>query len=106
MLVAQSFLNHRNDGTMNLVVDHIDNNKLNNYFKNLQIISNRANCQKKVITKTSKYVGVCYDKSRKKWSSEIRHKDKRYKLGRFDNEQDAFLAYKSKLKEIESNKQI
>ena len=38
-LVAITFLNHKPNG-MKIVVDHIDNNKLNNNVKNLQLISN------------------------------------------------------------------
>lgn len=41
-LVARVFLNHIPNG-MASVIDHIDNNKLNNSVDNLQIISNREN---------------------------------------------------------------
>ena len=41
-IVAKEFLNHI-PNKMNLTIDHIDNNKLNNYVGNLQIISNRDN---------------------------------------------------------------
>ena len=42
-LVAMAFLNHIPDGTHNMVVNHIDNNKLNNHFNNLELVSNRYN---------------------------------------------------------------
>jgi hypothetical protein len=103
-LVAQYFLNHKTNGTLKLVIDHIDNNKSNNNFTNLQIITNRENCSKDKINKTSKYVGVSYDKYRNKWSAEIRENKKRHKLGRFENEYDAHLAYQNKLKEINNVK--
>ena len=40
-LVAMAFLNHIPNGYIGLVVDHIDNNKLNNNLENLQLISVR-----------------------------------------------------------------
>lgn len=44
-LMAITFLNHQY-GNRSLVVDHIDENPLNNKLSNLQIISNRDNCIK------------------------------------------------------------
>ena len=42
-LVVMTFLNHQPDGTHNIVVNHIDNNKLNNHVNNLELVSNRYN---------------------------------------------------------------
>lgn len=42
-LVAMAFLNHQPDGTHNIVVNHIDNNKLNNHVNNLELVSQRFN---------------------------------------------------------------
>ena len=64
-LVAEYFLNHKGDGSMLLVIDHIDNNKSNNRLDNLQVISNRENSSKtlkKIQVKNSyKYVGVTWN---------------------------------------------
>lgn len=102
ILVAKYFLKHDTDKSLKLVIDHIDNNKSNNHFSNLQIITNRENCSKDKPNKTSKYVGVSYDKFRNKWAAEIRENKKRHKLGRFNNEYDAHIAYQNKLKEIQN----
>lgn len=95
-LVAIVFLNHKPCGHK-LVVDHIDNNKLNNKFDNLQIISNRENCSKDKKNKTSLYVGVCWYKKTNKWLSCIRINGKKKHLGLFKNEIDAHFAYKNAL---------
>ena len=44
-LVAMAFLDHIPNG-MSSVVDHIDNNKLNNSLSNIQIVSNSENVRK------------------------------------------------------------
>jgi hypothetical protein len=44
-LVAMAFLNHKPCG-YELVVDHIDNNKLNNNLQNLQLITHSENLTK------------------------------------------------------------
>lgn len=100
-LVAIYFLGHKPNGMEN-VIDHIDNDKQNNNVSNLRIVSNRENCSKDKKNKTSKYIGVSFDKSRNKWVSEIRNKEKRYRLGRFNSEYEAYIAYQKKLKEIEN----
>lgn len=45
-LMAITYLNHIPDGTQNLVVDHINNNRLDNRLENLQIITQKENVQK------------------------------------------------------------
>lgn len=100
ILVAKAFLNHFTNGTLNKVIDHIDNNKENNKSDNLQIITNRENCSKDKKNKTSKYIGVSFDKSRNKWFACIRDKNKNHKLGRFNTEEEAKKAYDKKLQEI------
>lgn len=103
VLVAESFLNHVPDGYKK-VIDHIDSNKLNNNVSNLQIVTHRKNLSLGYKNKktSSKYTGVCWDKGRKKWLSNIYINKKHKYLGRFDNEYDAHLAYQNALKKIEN----
>lgn len=99
-LVAICFLNHKPDGTQNLVVDHINDNAHDNRLENLQIITSRENVSKKKGDYTSKYKGVCWHKATGKWRSKLSIKYKCYWLGIFNTEQEASEAYQNKLKEI------
>lgn len=85
-----------------MVIDHVDNNKRNNFYKNLQLITNRRNCSKdQNKNKTSsRFIGVRYRPERNKWSAEIRINGKKKFIGNFDCELAAAKAYKDKLKEI------
>ena len=102
-LVAMAFLNHTPNGHK-LVVDHIDNNKLNNNVENLQLITTRENTSKDRRGGSSKYVGVTWNKRDKKWRSEIRFNGKKKQIGLFKTEIEAHNAYQNKLKEINNEK--
>mgnify|MGYP001070438704 CR=1 FL=1 len=96
-LVAIAFLNHKSSNqNRDLVIDHIDGDKLNNNLSNLREVSpreNRTNYTNRIKT-TSKYTGVCWDKSRRKWIASIKVNGKQKNLGRFKKEKDAYLAYR------------
>ena len=98
-LISMAFLGHIPCGHK-LVIDHINNNPLDNSIKNLQIISTRENCSKDKINKSSKYTGVTWSKKCNKWLASIRISDKRKHLGSFSNEYDAHLAYQKALSEL------
>lgn len=98
-LVAVAFLNHEPCGHR-LVVDHIDDNKLNNRVENLQITTQRFNAYKTQAKYTSKYKGVYWNKSACKWMSSIYIGGKRKYLGLFTDEHEAHLAYQKKLLEV------
>lgn len=99
VLVAVSFLNHTPCG-YELVVNHKNFNRLNNYKSNLEIITTRKNTDLKHIPSSSKYVGVHFYKRSGKWAARIVFNRKRIHLGYYVNEYDAHLAYQKKLKEI------
>jgi len=98
-LVAESFLEHTPCGHK-VVVDHIDNNKLNNNVENLQLITQRDNSSKDKKGYSSKYVGVSWNKFNQKWATRITIKGKYKHLGYFINELDASKAYKVALKSV------
>lgn len=95
-LVAESFLNHKVCG-MKLVVNHIDLNKTNNSVSNLEIITNRENCNKKHLKSTSKYTGVSWHKRDNKWRAYIMINSKLKHLGYFKTEIEASEAYQKEL---------
>ena len=99
-LVAITFLNHTPCGHK-LVVDHINDNKLDNRLENLQLITNRENTCKTQGRYSSKYKGVTFCKRTKKWIAQIHLLDKKQKkLGYFNCELQASFAYENKLKEL------
>jgi hypothetical protein len=84
------------DCPKNMMVDHIDGNPLNNCKSNLRICTNSENLRNSDKRKdglTSKYKGVCFDKSRNNFMSQIQFNKKHYSLGRYTNEEDAAIAY-------------
>ena len=102
-IVAEVFLNHNPDGTMKIVVDHINNNKLDNRSCNLQLITQRENSSKDNFRRKtySKYIGVCWRKDTQKWIANIRINGKTKHLGYFTDELEAAKAYKSALNKLE-----
>ena len=95
-LVAIHFLNHEPNG-MKLVINHKDLNKLNNFYDNLEITTQRENANKKHLKSTSEFTGVGWHKKSKKWQAYINFKHKRKYLGLFENEIDAHNAYQNEL---------
>ena len=97
VLVAMAFLGHKPDG-YKIVVDHIDNNKLNNHVSNLQLISNRENTSKDKKNGTSKYTGVTWYNASNKWLAQIAINSKKKNLGLFETEDEAHETYQKALK--------
>jgi len=97
-LVAIAFLGHEPCG-YELVVDHIDNDPLNNFVENLQVITQRKNSVKNRKSK-SKYTGVDFIKVKGKFRARITMNGECIHLGLFDCELAAAKAYQDKLKSI------
>lgn len=97
-LLAIAFLNHVPDG-YKIVVDHIDNNPLNNRLDNLQLITHRENIGKD-LKGSSKYIGVSWSKSSKKWLARININGKNKHLGLFTSEIQAAKYYQYELQKL------
>jgi hypothetical protein len=104
-LVAMAFLNHEPCGHK-IVVDHKNNDKLNNRLENLQLISQRENSSKDKNGGTSKYTGVNWHKASNGWVSQITINGKRKHLGSFPCELEASKHYQAALKSIEEGTEI
>ena len=91
-LVAIEFIENKNNYDF---VNHIDKDKNNNCINNLEWCSSRENNthMRLSIKRTSKYTGVYFDKSRRKWYATIKYNKKQKFLGRFEIEEDARDAY-------------
>lgn len=81
-------------------VDHKNGDGLDNRRTNLRISTKAQNQmnQRKQKNRSSKYIGVSFDKSRNKWVSYYSINKKRFVIGRFENEIDAALARDEKVK--------
>jgi hypothetical protein len=77
------------------VVDHKNCDSLDNRRANLRLATRAQNSynRRKIKNATSKYIGVSFDKQKKKWQVQIRRKEKNIWLGRFKSEIEAARAY-------------
>lgn len=78
-----------------LHVDHINHNKIDNRKSNLRICSNAENMRNKRLISTNKsgYKGVCWNKIKKKWISQIKVNQTQMYLGTFADKKEAAQAY-------------
>lgn len=72
-------------------IDHEDQDKDNNRFKNLRDVTRTQNSRNHRRQKRNKsgMTGVHFDKARRKWTVQIRINYKQINLGRFENIEDA-----------------
>jgi hypothetical protein len=90
-LVALAFIENPEG---KLEIDHIDNNPSNNRVENLRWSTREENSRNTRIrsNNTSGVKGVCWDKSREKWSAEIKIDGIKVHIGRFNTIEEATLA--------------
>lgn len=83
------------------LIDHKDGDTLNNKKSNLRFCTPQENQRNKNSYKgsVSKFKGVCWDKSRKKWTAKINFEGTK-NLGRFEKETEAARAYNVAAKEL------
>lgn len=77
------------------LIDHVNQNPLDNRKKNLRFCSRSTNAMNCKIHKhnTSGYKGVSYSKSLNKWRAYIVVNDKQISLGCYHSKEEAALAY-------------
>jgi hypothetical protein len=101
-LVAMSFLGFSKNKN-GIIVDHINNDPLDNRLENLQVITQRENNSKDVKCTSSIFTGVCYHKKAGKWESYITINKKRKHIGLFKSEIEASNEYKKALELFKNN---
>lgn len=76
------------------LIDHIDQNKANNAFSNLRLVSYSQNAMNRGATKASKsgVKGVCWDSKANKYKASIRINGKAKHIGNFDTLESASAA--------------
>lgn len=84
------------------VVDHINQNKLDNRKSNLRDATKSLNALNSGMWGHNKsgYKGVSWSKQAKKWRATINVQKKQIHLGFFDTPEEAHQAYQSKLSEV------
>ena len=85
-----------------LVCDHVNHDGLDNRKQNLRnctISQNNAN-SRSARTSSSRYKGVSWNKTRKKWAAYIKKDSKQLFLGHFSSEIEAAKAYDKKAAEL------
>ncbi len=93
-LVAMAFLNYKINDHKG-VINHKNFDKSDNSIKNIEIISQRNNTNKKHINHSSKYTGV--SKFNNKWTATIFIEGKQVYLGIFESEIEASIYYEKAL---------
>ena len=82
------------------VIDHKDGDGLNNQRNNLRHVTFRQNLQNRHAPKIHKYPGVGFHKPTQKWHARITINRSVKSLGYYNNEFDAFEAYRNTVKEL------
>ncbi len=96
-LVAEAFLNHIPNGKQDVVVDHIDDDKLNNKLSNLQLVSQRFNVNK---NNKNPFIGAKFNKKKNRYSASICIEGKSKYLGSFKSKEEASKEYYKALEKI------
>jgi hypothetical protein len=99
-LSGKMFYTHRlifffHNGWWPEIIDHADRNPENNRIENLRPATcsqNNTNCKSKK-NSTSKYLGVYWSNSRKRWIVTIKINSKDKQVGSFKDEKEAALAW-------------
>ena len=82
------------ENDLDIIIDHIDRDKLNNQRSNLRIVTNHENSMNQSKRKNNKsgIIGVCWWNRDQNWLAQIKYNYKRYFLGYYDKFEDAVKA--------------
>src|SRR5574344_1544156 len=69
-----------------MVIDHINGNKLDNRIENLRLVNQRVNTQNKKAHRQGKLVGCYFDKCRDRYKAQVQIGKKAIYLGRYATE--------------------
>lgn len=83
-------------------IDHINRAKADNRIANLRLATASENSRNgsKRRNNTSGFVGVCWDKHKRKWLAHIRSDGRFKNLGRYASKEEAYAAYVAASKEL------
>jgi hypothetical protein len=98
LIMGEIFFNHKYCKIKQELVDHDNNNPLDNRLENLQIITHRKNCSKDK-TNSNGFTGVHKDKN--KFRAMIDFNNVRYNLGSFYSPEEAYSKYSEAVSLIE-----
>lgn len=84
-----------------MVIDHINGNKLDNRIENLRLVNQRVNTQNKKAHRQGKLVGCYFDKCRDRYKAQVQIGKKAIYLGRYATEEEAHNIYVNACKLIE-----
>jgi hypothetical protein len=99
--VAESFIDS-DYIAKGLVVNHKNFKRDDNRLENLEVTTQRENCNRKHMVSSSKYTGVYY--TSKKWRAQLRVNGKDINLGSFLSEEEASSYYQNAVKCINEGK--
>lgn len=97
-LVAVAFLGHKING-FKIVINHKDENKLNNKVENIELVSNRYNT---IYSSKSSLGFTGVSKNDKKYRARIQINEKITHIGTFDTPEQASEAYQKAYQEQEN----
>ena len=84
-----------------MVIDHINGNKLDNRIENLRLVNQRVNTQNKKAHRQGKLVGCYFDKCRDRYKAQVQIGKKAIYLGRYATEEEAHNIYVNACEHIE-----
>lgn len=104
-IVAKLFVKGKSD--VNKIVNHIDGNKHNDLYSNLEWCSHSHNSihafRLNLNKRKNNYTGIFFEKRRNKWACYLYRDNKNLFVGRFSTEQEALNAYNKKINDYNSN---